>query len=562
MAGASSAEQSSISLGKYRLIAELGHGGMARVYLAIARGPVGFNKLLVIKQIDSKLAAEPEFLTMFLDEARLAARLSHANVVQTNEVGQEDDRYFIAMEYLEGQPLNRVISRIPRPEKLTRAMQIKIISEVLGGLHYAHELKDYDGTELQVVHRDISPHNVFVTYDGAVKVVDFGIAKAMSSTSETRTGVLKGKIAYMSPEQARGDRVDCRADLYSVGVMLWEVAASRRLWKGMSDVAILHKLISGDIPTPRSLDPSVPERLEQIVLKAMAQNRDDRYANALDLQADLDQYLEEQGEKVNLREIGKLVATTFEADRAKVRALIEAQMKEPREGEQVRLPTIEDPATSMSGSEVIGPRETSSPSAVRGPLSQSNPRVSGTAITASIGSLPEPAPQPAGGSNTRFAIAAAAGVALIIGVLALLKGGTPAPAAQLPTAAPSAEPAKGRTLRIESVPPGAAVYEGAAKLGVTPVSIPLDPSQVDHRVFAVTLDGYMPYAVNQGPSKEDVRIVAGLVPSARAIDATPPPKPSATAEKKADKPSRPRAPPPPPPAAPKPPPQSDIRMDR
>src|SRR6185437_1077783 len=192
------------TLGKYRLIAELGHGGMAEVYLAVVRGPAGFNKLVVIKQIRPQLAEDPEFLGMFLDEARLAARLSHPNVVQTNEVGQEGNRYFIAMEYLEGQPLNRILHRLQKSGGLPLGLHIKILSDVLAGLHHAHELADYDGTALEVVHRDVTPHNVFVTYEGQVKVVDFGIAKAAGRAGETRHGVIKGKAPYMAPEQAAG----------------------------------------------------------------------------------------------------------------------------------------------------------------------------------------------------------------------------------------------------------------------------------------------------------------------------------------------------------------------
>src|SRR6185436_7758069 len=152
------------------------------------------------------------------------------------------------------------------------------------GLHHAHELSDYAGTALGVVHRDVTPHNVFVTYDGQVKVVDFGIAKALNSSSETRTGVLKGKVAYMAPEQARGERVDRRADLFSVGVMLWEAATGKRLWKGIPDITILQRLLAGDVPTPRSIKEDVPERLDAIVRKAMAHQREERHETAAELQ--------------------------------------------------------------------------------------------------------------------------------------------------------------------------------------------------------------------------------------------------------------------------------------
>src|SRR5689334_3257328 len=189
------------SLGKYRLIAELGHGGMAEVYLAVVRGPAGFNKLVVVKQIRPQLAEDPEFLAMFLDEARLAARLSHPNVVQTNEVGQEGERHFLAMEYLDGQPLSRINQRLGPKGGLPLVMHLRVIADLLGGLHYAHELSDYDGTPLGVVHRDVTPHNIFITYDGVVKVVDFGIAKARDALTLTKVGIIKGKIAYMAPEQ-------------------------------------------------------------------------------------------------------------------------------------------------------------------------------------------------------------------------------------------------------------------------------------------------------------------------------------------------------------------------
>src|SRR5690349_17441022 len=166
------------------------------------------------------------------------------------------------MEYLEGQPLNRIVHRLQRAgQSLSLGMHLRVLIEVCSGLHHAHELTDYDGTPLGVVHRDVTPHNVFVTYDGQVKVVDFGIAKALNSSAETRTGVLKGKVAYMAPEQARGERVDRRADVFSVGVMMWEAATGRRLWKGVPDLTVLHRLINGDIPSPRGIDPDVPEGL-------------------------------------------------------------------------------------------------------------------------------------------------------------------------------------------------------------------------------------------------------------------------------------------------------------
>ncbi|AKT41414.1 serine/threonine protein kinase [Chondromyces crocatus] len=316
-------------LGKYRLIAELGSGGMAEVFLAVAQGPGGFNKLTVIKQIRPQLAEDPEFLAMFLDEARLAARLNHPNVVQTNEVGHDGSRYFIAMEYLEGQPLNRLTGRLGR-DRVPLGAHLRVLADALAGLHYAHDLTDYDGTPMDVVHRDVTPHNLFVTYDGQVKVVDFGIAKAMDSSAETRTGVLKGKIAYMAPEQARGERVDRRADVFAVGVMLWEAAVGKRLWTGIPDMAILARIVNGEIPTPRSQRPELPPELEAIILRAMAHRKEDRHRTAGELQADIENFLESFPDRSSTRDLGRALAQRFEEERSKIRSLVEAQLRDAR----------------------------------------------------------------------------------------------------------------------------------------------------------------------------------------------------------------------------------------
>jgi len=194
--------QQSNTLDKYRVIAQLGRGGMAEVYLAAAHGPGGFSKLMVVKVLKDELARDREFLSMFSDEARLAAHLNHPNIVQTYEVGAAQGRHYIAMEYLEGQPLNRVIEAFSQAGGLSASMSLHIIIDALSGLHYAHERRGFDGRHLGVVHRDITPHNLFVTYEGQTKLLDFGIAKALDSTSHTKIGMVKGKIAYMAPESA------------------------------------------------------------------------------------------------------------------------------------------------------------------------------------------------------------------------------------------------------------------------------------------------------------------------------------------------------------------------
>jgi serine/threonine protein kinase len=548
---------------KYRPIAELGHGGMAQVFLALASGPAGFNKLVVIKQIREQFADDPEFLTMFLDEARLAARLNHPNVVQTNEVGGDGKRYYICMEYLEGQPLNRLFSRVGAERGLTRGMQLRILVEALAGLHHAHELADFDGKPLQVVHRDATPHNIFVTYAGQVKVVDFGIAKALSSSAETRTGVLKGKIAYMAPEQALGDKVDRRVDIFSVGMILWEVLAGKRLWKGVPDVAVLQKIVAGAVPSPRTLKADIPEALEAICMKALSHAKEDRYATAADMAAELEKVADELGEKGTARDAGRLIEKIFAADRETIKKLVEAQaaknraageeMFDPRttgSGPRVaRLPIL-DPMTT----ETTGSHHEPGSGSIRGSERPSKPEPSHpSSLTASTAYAPL-AP-PARPSRGRLYAAIAAGAAGAIGMVAFLatRGGPP-PAP--PPAAASAEAApKGRTVVIDSTPQGASVREGDAELGKTPYPLNIDPTAPPRRLV-LSLEGYAPHTVM---ALKDLTVQLAPIAAPQA----PAPEKTAQPDKGTHVVSRAPAPPPVQPAAPKPPaPSLDINTAR
>jgi serine/threonine protein kinase len=340
---------------KVRPIAELGRGGMAEVCLAVAQGPAGFHKLMVLKKVRPELADDPEFLTMFLDEARIAARLNHPNVVQTYEVGDAGGRYFIAMEYLDGQPLHRILARVG-PQRFPLSMQIRIIIEALAGLHYAHELTDFDGAPLDIVHRDATPHNVFVTYEGQIKVVDFGIAKSAGALCQTALGVLKGKVPYMAPEQARGEPVDRRTDIFTIGVVLWEAITGDRMWKGMGDVPIIGNLSEGRIPALSSVQQSLDPWLSRICLRAIAPAPEDRYATAAALQHELERWLDRRAERVTARDVGSFVAAQFIEDRAAIKALIEQHLGAscralplpwPRPGDAA--PTSRDLPTAVAG---------------------------------------------------------------------------------------------------------------------------------------------------------------------------------------------------------------------
>jgi serine/threonine protein kinase/ABC-type branched-subunit amino acid transport system substrate-binding protein len=341
-------------VGRYRLIAHLGSGGMADVYLAVSGGKSArFQKLLVVKVLKPELSAEPDFIEMFLDEARLAARLSHPHVVQTLEVGQDAGRYFLAMEYVEGQALNRLIKASDALNGFDLNFRLTVLVRALSGLDYAHELADYDGSPLSVVHRDISPGNILVGYDGQIKLADFGIAKARDSTNHTRIGVFKGKAAYMAPEQAKGGEVDRRADIYSAGVILWELIVGRRMWQGLPQAEVLSLTIAGSVPAPSKASANVSSVLERICLKALALRKEDRYPTAAALSHDIEQFLRRTFAPKPDRELGRVIADAFSADRSRIRELIELELSP---GVQSSLVPV---AASNEGSHATGEREPS-----------------------------------------------------------------------------------------------------------------------------------------------------------------------------------------------------------
>ena len=315
------------AFGKYQLFASLGRGGMADVFLAVARGQMGFNKLAVIKRLRQALAEEQSFRNMFLDEARLAARLSHPNIVHTYEVGEQNGVYFIAMEYLEGQSLNKVLKEaLRRKEGIEPELSARIIADALGGLAYAHALADYDGRPLGIIHRDVSPHNIFVTYDGHTKVVDFGIAKAALSSTETEVGVLKGKVAYMSPEQAMGGRIDQRADLFAMGIVLWEMLARQRLMTGESAANTLHKLMNEAIPRVSAAMPGIDPELEAIVGKALEKDPQYRWQSALEMRDALEAWLRSNPRPARQEEVGRRMLHLFSSVREEVQRQVQRHM--------------------------------------------------------------------------------------------------------------------------------------------------------------------------------------------------------------------------------------------
>lgn len=275
-------------LGRYALHAELAAGGMAVVYLARQTGAVGFGRTVAIKRLHPHLAKDPYFATMFLDEARLAARITHPNVVPTLDVVATDNELFLVLEYVRGETLSGLL-RAARKANVTIPVNIAaaIGAGLLAGLHAAHEARDEQGKPLNIVHRDVSPQNLIIGADGVPRVLDFGVAKAASRLQTTREGQLKGKIPYMAPEQLAGD-VTARSDVYSAAVVIWETLTRQRLFRGETEAQVLHLVMTMTAPPPSSVNPEVPPALDAIVLKGLAREPANRYATAREMGAALE----------------------------------------------------------------------------------------------------------------------------------------------------------------------------------------------------------------------------------------------------------------------------------
>ncbi len=269
---------------------------MAELYVARATGVHGFQKYVAIKRIHPQWAEDRELMEMFLDEARLAAQLDHPNVVHVHDIGQDDDGPFFAMEYIHGQSVLALLRRLrARDVLLPWDALVALGSAAAAGLHHAHERRGFDGKPLGIIHRDVSPSNILVTHEGVVKVIDFGIAKAASNRHATRTNGLKGKMAYMSPEQCKGEALDRRGDVFSLGVVLYELVTLARAFQGEGDFAVVTQIVHDDLPPPSSRRPEVPAEIDRILLRALARDPAARYDSARALQHALDEFAVDMG---------------------------------------------------------------------------------------------------------------------------------------------------------------------------------------------------------------------------------------------------------------------------
>jgi len=314
---------------------------MASVFLARSDGPAGFEKLVALKRIHPHLAKENEFVEMFLDEARIAARISHPNVCTVFDFGEADGSYFIAMEYLVGESVSRIMKTIcAAPDRQDwpshACLAARLVADACEGLHAAHELRGDDGAPLELVHRDVSPQNLFVGYDGTVKVVDFGIARAAGRLHHTATGTVKGKWAYMAPEQARRTALDRRADVWSLGVVLWELVTCRRLFRREGEAETLTALLNDPIPAPSDVRPGVPRELDEIVSRALTRDREERYPTARAFGSALSRFIAAQGQTVGLAEISEWMREIFPEDYGRRLELVD----QARRSQTGRVPRI------------------------------------------------------------------------------------------------------------------------------------------------------------------------------------------------------------------------------
>lgn len=305
-----------VPFGSYALLERLAMGGMAEVFLA---RPEGQDRLVAVKRILPNIAADDEFIAMFIDEAKIAGQLSHPNIAQIIDIGKISGSYFIAMEYVSGHDLRALWDRTRETARenndeirgLPLGLTCHIVKKLAEGLDFAHRRRDAKGRPLGIIHRDVSPQNILISYDGDLKIIDFGIAKAANRIVKTQTGILKGKFAYMAPEQARGEPIDHRSDIFAIGVVLYELLTGERAFKGDTDFALLEKVRRVEVVPAKTLRPDLPKELERILKKALGKDAADRYAWASVLASDLDRFLSDQGVTTSRDELGSFLRRTF-----------------------------------------------------------------------------------------------------------------------------------------------------------------------------------------------------------------------------------------------------------
>ncbi|MEW5741020.1 MAG: serine/threonine-protein kinase [Myxococcota bacterium] len=450
-----------IAFGRYQLLRKIASGGMGQVLLA-KKGQDDFEKLVVIKRILPHLVEDEEFFTMFKDEAKITMRLDHPNIARINEFGVEGGVHFIEMEYVAGEDLRRIEKRAAAAGRgIPIGIILRVVADAAAGLDFAHKARDAKGQPLNLVHRDVSPQNVLVGFDGSVKLIDFGVAKAAGRAQHTATGILKGKFPYMSPEQARGDDLDPRSDVFALGIILWEQLTGKRLFKGENDLATQKLVLACQVPPPSEVEPSVPKGLDPIVLKALAKDREGRFPDAAALRMALEEFA---------------LANAIPSSSAHLSAFMQELYAE-------RIARESDPRTfeedsGLTDLDVGGLAKPGGAATVVDRNKQNTGSGAQTAVDRPSGPQTQAlAPQPRGGNKAVWGVVGA--VALVgIGVAAWVSTREkPQPVATTPPAVtptdvkppPVVEP-KPVEVRVESEPSGADVELAGEKVGQTPYS--------------------------------------------------------------------------------------------
>ncbi len=500
---------------RFDIVAEIASGGMATVYLGRLCGLGGFQRFVAIKRLHPHLQGEEEFVQMFLDEARLAAGIKHMNVVPILEVGASEQGYYLVMEYIEGDTLARLLARAAtRGERIPPRIAMRIAVDMLSGLHAAHEHRDEQGHLIGLVHRDVSPQNILVGVDGITRLTDFGVARASARLTATRVGQLKGKIAYMAPEQATSDDdVDRRADVFAAGIVLWETLASRRLFKASTEAATLSAVISERVPELAEQGVEAPQAVLDVCMHALRRSRDERYPTC----AAFAERLEEVARRADLLATQREVADY-------VVEVMGGAISQQRDAVRAWLARSEPSRVDLSG---VG-RAPSSPSSPPESTSRPSSRQEATEIA------PAPEPRASARASRRglwFGVVAfVAGLVIVAATVVLARGGGDSGVARQPSV--EASPALPTP---EAAPNRPASVEQPAAPALAPGSVPGEPPAAAGSPAASTVGARAPE-----PAPSGTRPASGEEPTARSVGARVRPRPVTPARVAPPRPEPPR----------------------
>jgi serine/threonine-protein kinase len=467
-----------VTVGRYALRHEIASGGMAVVHLGRLIGPAGFSRTVAIKRLHPHLARNPEFVAMFLDEARLAARIRHPNVVSTLDVVATEGELFVVMDYVPGDSLARLLrAAADQKERAPLPIAAAIMVNVLHGLHAAHEATDEQGQPLALVHRDVSPHNVLVGIDGLAHLIDFGVAKATGRAQVTREGQLKGKLAYMAPEQLKGGKVDRRVDVFGAGVVFWEMLTGARLFDGADEGEIYGKVLRGDVPRPSKVATGIERRTDALVLRALARNPARRYESARAMALAIETTLPLATPSQVGQWVERLTADVLSERRRQI-AEIEREAEGGEGGTHIRLARTVDPAVNIPtapGGRIEPEREEPSLTATRleGRISGAPAQEAMFTDTSLVAPEASPPPRP----GRRATVLGVVGVGLVSVAVAggalLLRRDAPSPAvaASATTTTPAAPSASAAATPVPT----------ATETSTTPLVSPTDLPEATSR---------------------------------------------------------------------------------